>query len=72
MFLFVVILNCDRKVGVNMINTKELAKYLNIHENTVYSLIKRGLPYYKIGKQEFRFELEEVKRWLKQNENKGE
>lgn len=55
-----------------MINTKELSKYLNVHENTIYNLIKRGLPYYKISKQEFRFELEEVKKWLKQNETKGE
>lgn len=56
-----------RKVGVRMISTKELAEYLKVHENTIYNLIKKGLPFYKIGSQEYRFEIEEVKEWLKQN-----
>lgn len=50
-----------------MISTKELAEYLKVHENTIYNLIKKGLPSYKIGSQEYRFEIEEVKEWLKQN-----
>lgn len=48
-----------------MLNTKELTEYLKIHENTVYNYIKQGLPHYRIGK-ELRFELEEVKQWLKE------
>lgn len=53
-----------------MITTQELTKYLKIHENTVYEYIKLGMPHYKIGKN-YRFELEEVKQWLKeQSENK--
>ena len=50
-----------------MLSTKELAQYLKVHENTIYNLVKRGLPCYKIGPQEFRFELEEVKNWLANN-----
>lgn len=50
-----------------MISTKELAEFLKVHENTIYNLIKRGLPVYKISNQEYRFDVEEVKGWLKQN-----
>lgn len=50
-----------------MISTKELAEFLKVHENTIYNLIKRGLPVYKISNQEYRFDIEEVKGWLKQN-----
>jgi excisionase family DNA binding protein len=54
-----------------MINTKELTEYLKVHENTIYAYIKKGLPHYRIGK-ELRFELEEVKEWLKNRTNKDE
>ena len=53
-----------------MITTQELAKYLKIHENTIYEYIKLGMPHYKMGKY-FRFELEEVKQWLKDRNKKG-
>lgn len=53
-----------------MITTKELAEYLKIHENTIYNYIKKGMPYYKIGVKDFRFEIEEVKRWLKEQTKK--
>ena len=48
-----------------MINTEELKEYLKVHENTIYNYIKEGMPYYKIGNRSFRFELDEVKEWLK-------
>ena len=54
-------------MGEGMISTKELAEFLKVHENTIYNLIKRGLPVYKISNQEYRFDIEEVKGWLKQN-----
>ena len=50
-----------------MISTKELAEFLKVHENTIYNLIKRGLPVYKISYQEYRVDIEEVKGGLKQN-----
>lgn len=50
-----------------MLTTKELCKYFKIHENTVYNYIKKGMPVYKVGAKEFRFELEEVKDWFKKN-----
>ena len=55
-----------------MVTTKELGEYLKIHENTVYCFIKKGMPYYKIGNKNFRFEIDEVKKWLKEQtiENK--
>lgn len=62
-----IILRSNKKVGERMISTKELAEFLKVHENTIYNLIKRGLPVYKISNQEYRFDIEEVKGWLKQN-----
>lgn len=62
-----IILRSNKKVGEGMISTKELAEFLKVHENTIYNLIKRGLPVYKISNQEYRFDIEEVKGWLKQN-----
>ena len=50
-----------------MLTVKELSDYLKVHENTIYSYIKKGVPFYKIGKRDYRFELEEVKKWLKEN-----
>ena len=49
-----------------MLNTSELAKELSMHENTIYNLLKKGLPSYKIGKSR-RYDLEEVKSWIKEN-----
>lgn len=48
-----------------MITTQELAKYLQVHDNTVYNLIKQGMPYYRV-RADYRFDLEEVKVWLKE------
>ncbi len=50
-----------------MFTTKELSEYLKIHENTVYNFIKKGMPYYKLGSREFRFDINEVKDWLKED-----
>lgn len=47
-----------------MIKLKELAEYLEVHANTVYRMIKEGLPCYKLGK-DFRFKVEEVEKWLR-------
>lgn len=47
-----------------MIDTEELCKYLKVCKNTVYAYIKKGMPHYRLGK-DLRFELEEVKDWLK-------
>ena len=52
-----------------MLNTKELAKVLNVHYNTIYNLIEKGMPHYKVGKV-LRFNLEEIKEWLKQQKEK--
>ena len=47
-----------------MIKLKELVKHLEVHPNTIYRMIKEGLPCYKIG-NDFRFKIEEVEQWLK-------
>ena len=49
-----------------MITTKEVCELLQIHENTVYKLVKKGLPSYKIGNTR-RYDEEEVLKWIKEN-----
>ena len=47
-----------------MVNKRELAKELAISVSMVDKLIAQGLPHLKVGKA-FRFEIQEVKNWLK-------
>lgn len=47
-----------------MLNKKELAKELSISVSMVDKLLAQGMPHLKIGKS-VRFELQEVKDWLK-------
>jgi excisionase family DNA binding protein len=48
-----------------MLTANELANYLRVNRSTVYRLLKRGeLPGFRIG-SEWRFQIEEVNRWLK-------
>ena len=48
-----------------MITKKELSKELNVSLPTINRLMDKGMPYLKIGKA-VRFELEDVKNWLKE------
>lgn len=52
-----------------MMTTGQLSKYLQVHTNTVLRYLKLGMPYYKIGR-EYRYELEEVKKWLHERERR--
>lgn len=53
-----------------MLTTKQLIEELQISRSTLHSLVKKGLPHIKVGKNN-RFELDEVINWLKNNkENK--
>lgn len=55
-----------------MMTAKEVSEYLKIHLNTVYEFVKQGMPVYRIGVKDLRFEIEEVKEWLKDNNKKPE
>lgn len=54
-----------------MLNKEELAEKLNISVSMVNKLITQGLPHFKIGKS-IRFDLKEVKKWLKERMNKND
>ncbi len=46
---------------------KELAKYLNVTERTIYNLLERGeLPGFKVGAN-WRFRKEDIDKWIEQN-----
>lgn len=49
-----------------MYTTTELCEYFNIHYNTVYNWRKKGMPFYGTEDTNFKYDLEEVKNWLKQ------
>ena len=46
---------------------KELAKYLNVTERTIYNLLERGeLPGFKVGVN-WRFRREDIDKWIEDN-----
>ena len=56
---------------MKLLTTKELTNTLNIHSNTVYKYIDKGMPYLKFDK-EYRFDLDMIIEWLNERnkENK--
>lgn len=48
-----------------IMTVSELAKYLRLHEQTVYKMVKEGrLPAYKVGNR-WRFKKETIDVWLR-------
>ena len=53
----------------NLITIKELSKYLQIKERTIYSWINKGIiPHYKLTNKVVRFNMNEVNEWLSSKE----
>jgi excisionase family DNA binding protein len=47
-----------------VLTVNELCDYLKVHPSTIYRLLKAGqLPAFKIG-SDWRFNVEEIERWL--------
>ena len=55
-----------------MLDKKQLAEYFNISIRTVERMMDYGMPYYKTSSDNgsVRFDLEEVKNWMRQNTKK--
>ena len=47
------------------LTANEICEKLKISYTTLYRLVKKGLPYLKVGNQQ-RFVFEEVEQWLKE------
>jgi len=60
-------LQADQKNAVSaMLTVTEVAEYLKISRSMIYRLLKRGeLPGFKIG-GDWRFNAEEIDRWLEE------
>lgn len=56
-----------------MLNKNDLAEYLKISTRTVDRMIEYGMPYYKTSADNglLRFDLEEVKKWMRENAKKN-
>ena len=55
----------------DIVTIKEVAEYLKIKEQTVYSLVAKGeIPGFKVGGS-WRFRISELESWVKEQENKG-
>jgi len=52
---------------MELIKFKEVLKILNISQSTLYRLMEKGLPHYKIGNN-YRFERAKVIEWLNAQE----
>lgn len=49
-----------------IIKIKDLSEKLKVTRQTIYNMKKIGLPYIKIGKNDLRFDEDEVLKWLKE------
>lgn len=55
----------DRRYS--MMTVKEVAKFLRVHEMTIYRMCKRkAIPCYRIGGN-WRFNKADIEKWLKQD-----
>lgn len=47
-----------------IMTTPEVAQYLQVHQSTLYKLIRRGqIPVFKIG-SDYRFDRDTIKTWM--------
>ena len=56
-----------------ILTVRELGKYLKVHPNTIYRMLKTGqLPAFRVGGVggDWRFDLAEIERWLLKCEKK--
>lgn len=51
-----------------LLNTREIAEYLNVSETTIVRWRRSGLPYKKIGYNTCRYDISEVKKWMNEKE----
>jgi excisionase family DNA binding protein len=57
------------KIKSPMLIVDEVARFLRTHPTTIYRLIKsRQIPAFRVG-SEWRFDREEVDRWIKAQQN---
>ena len=57
----------DQKITTKipkLLTKYELSDFLKVHFSTVDTMIKRGLPHYKLTNH-YRFDLDEVLEWMK-------
>ena len=53
---------------VEMMTVRELSAYLRVHPATVYRLLKRNqIPAFRVG-ADWRFEIEVIDRWAKEQQ----
>jgi len=53
-----------------ILTVRELSEYLKVHPSTIYRLLKTGqLPAFRVG-SDWRFNVEEIERWLLEREKK--
>lgn len=45
---------------------KQVAEKLQLHEQTIASYEKKGMPFYRLGTKIHRYKLEEVTKWFEQ------
>jgi excisionase family DNA binding protein len=57
------------KIKSRMLVVDEVARFLRMHPTTIYRLIKsKKIPAFRVG-SEWRFDREEVDRWIKTQQN---
>ena len=59
----------DKLLPGDVLTVREVAKYLHVHQSTIYRLLKgKKLPAFKIG-SDWRFNIEKIDQWRFAQEN---
>ena len=54
-----------------LMTVQEVSEYLRVHPSTIYRLLKRGgLPGFRVG-SDWRFQSEQIDRWLRESQEHG-
>jgi len=48
-----------------LLDTQQIADLYKLHKNTIYKLVKSGMPVQKITNKIFRFDPNEIEAWFK-------
>jgi len=54
-----------------MLTVKELMQKLQLSRQTIYSMMKDGLPHVRLSKKAIRFDEAEVMSWIREKNKKG-
>ncbi len=51
-----------------LLTTTQLSKLLNANRRTILNFAQKGMPHYRVGDKFIRYDITEVKQWLREQQ----